>query len=330
MTSDVLGAVSNPSKTAPRTGSTVEPAPPGPARRGRKRRGQREGYVFLSPWILGASLLTLGPMVASLYLSFTDYNLFESPHWIGLSNYRHMFTTDAHFWASVRVTLRYVLISVPLQLAIALGVAILLNRPRKGLGLYRSAFYAPSLLGASVSLALVWKAMFASGGSVSRVMGAIGIHNGGWTDNPDYALYAIIALSLWQFGAPMVIFLAGLKQIPRDLYEAAALDGAGPMRQFRSVTLPMLSPVLLFNLVLGFIHAFQSFTSAFVISGGRGGPSDSTLLYTLYLYQRGFTNFQMGYASAMAWLLLVVVAVVTAGLFATARRWVFYAGQEKS
>jgi len=302
----------------------------GPVRPRRPRpRSQRSAYLFLSPWILGALLLTIGPMVASLYLSFTDYNLFESPHWVGLDNYRRLFTEDAHFWASVRVTLRYVLISVPLQLAIALAVAVLLNRPRKGLGFYRSAFYAPSLLGASISLALAWKAIFATGGTVPEILAKVGIHTGGWTDSPRYALYAVIALALWQFGAPMVIFLAGLKQIPRDLYEAASLDGAGPLRQFWSVTLPMLTPVLLFNLVLGIIHAFQAFTGAYVISGGRGGPSDSTLLYTLYLYQRGFTDFKMGSASAMAWLLLLVIGLVTAALFASSRRWVFYAGEDR-
>ena len=256
------------------------PAVAAPPRR-RRARSQRSAYLFLAPWILGALLLTIGPMVASLYLSFTDYDLFESPRWVGLENYRRLFTQDAHFWAAVRVTLRYVLLSVPLQLAVALGVALLLNRPRKGVGFYRSAFYAPSLLGASISLALAWRALFATGGTVPRVLGAIGIDTGGWTDSPRYAIYAVIALAVWQFGAPMVIFLAGLKQIPGDLYEAAAIDGAGPIRRFWSVTVPMLSPVLLFNMVLETIHAFQAFTGAYVISGGRGGPSDSTLLYTL-------------------------------------------------
>ncbi|MCM0622772.1 carbohydrate ABC transporter permease [Nocardioides bruguierae] len=293
-----------------------------------RRRPQRSAYLFLLPWILGAVLLTIGPMVTSLYLSFTDYDLFSSPSWVGFDNYQRLFTEDPRFWASVRVTLTYVLVSVPLQLAIALGVALLLNRPRRGIGFYRSALYAPSLLGASISLALAWKALFSTGGTVPNLLASIGLDTGGWTDDPDLAIYAVVALTLWQFGAPMVIFLAGLKQIPRDLYEAAALDGAGKVRQFFSVTLPMLTPVLLFNLVLGIIHAFQSFTGPYVISNGRGGPGDSTLVYTLYLYQRGFTDFRMGTASAMAWLLLLAIAVVTALLFATSRRWVFYAGEE--
>ncbi len=291
------------------------------------RRDQGAAYLFLSPWIIGATLLTVGPMLASLYLSLTDYDLFDPPKWVGLNNYLVMFTQDDRFWAAVGTTMRYVLLSVPLKLVLALAVAMLLNRPRRGGGLYRSAFYAPSLLGASVSLALVWRAMFASGGTVDRVLAAVGVNTGGWVDQPQYALLALVALGAWQFGAPMVIFLAGLKQIPRELYEAAAIDGAGPLRRLVSVTLPMLSPVILFNLVLETIHAFQAFTGAFVVSGGRGGPSDSTLLYTLYLYQRGFTDFRMGYASAMAWVLLVVVAAVTVLLFRGARGLVFYAGE---
>lgn len=296
------------------------------ARRTRRRR-DRAAYVFLSPWIIGAGLLTVGPMLASLYLSFTDYDLFDAPKWVGLANYRRMFTEDDRYWHAVTTTLEYVAVSVPLKLGLALAVAMLLNRKRRGTGFYRSAFYAPSLLGASVSVALVWRAMYGDHGVVGRVLGAFGLHTGSMVDQPRYALLTVIALAVWQFGAPMVIFLAGLKQVPQDLYEAAELDGAGPVRRFFSVTLPMLSPVLLFNLVLETIHAFQSFTAAFVISSGRGGPSDSTLLYTLYLYQRGFNDFRMGYASAMAWVLLLAVALITALLFASAGKWVFYAGE---
>lgn len=300
----------------------------GPRARPRRRR-QGAAYVFLSPWVLGAALLTVGPMLVSLYLSFTDYDLFNSPKWVGFDNYVRMFTEDDRYWHAVTTTLEYVAVSVPIKLGLALAVAMLLSRPRRGTGFYRSAFYAPSLLGASVSVALVWRAMYGDGGVAGRVFGAFGWHPGSLIDQPKYALLTVIALGVWQFGAPMVIFLAGLKQVPQDLYEAAALDGAGRVRRFFSVTLPMLSPVLLFNLVLETIHAFQSFTSAFVISSGRGGPSDSTLLYTLYLYQRGFTEFRMGYASAMAWVLLVVVAGITALLFASAGRWVFYAGEDR-
>jgi multiple sugar transport system permease protein len=298
------------------------------SRRARRRGEGRAAALLLTPWAAGALLLTLGPAVVSLYLSFTDYNLFNPPHWVGLRNYTTMFTNDPRYWDAVRVTTQYVVLVVPIKLAAALAVALLLNRRRRGIGFYRSAFYAPSLLGASVAVALVWRALFSTGGTVDRLLSDIGVHTGGWIDQPQYAVYTLVILGAWQFGAPMVIFLAGLKQIPPDLYEAAAIDGAGRLRRLWSVTLPLLSPVLLFNLVLETIHAFQSFTAAFVISSGRGGPSDATLLYTLYLYQRGFNDFRMGYASAMAWVLLVVVALITVLLFRSANRWVFYAGEE--
>ena len=275
-------------------------------------RSQGVAYLFLGPWLLGAIGLTVAPMVVSLYLSFTDYDLFNSPRWVGFDNYAKLFGDDPRYLHSVGVTLRYVAWSVPLKLVLALAVALLLNSLRgKGQAFFRSAFYAPSLLGASVGLALAWRAIFDT-----------------WVDTPDHALLTIVLLSAWQFGAPMVIFLAGLQQIPRDLVDAAAVDGAGWWRRLWSVTLPMLSPVLFFNLMLETIHAFQAFTQAFVVSGGRGGPADSTLFYTLYLYERGFTEFRMGYASAMAWVLLVAIAVITAVLFRTSRYWVFY-GDER-
>ncbi|WP_230394707.1 carbohydrate ABC transporter permease [Plantactinospora alkalitolerans] len=309
------------------------PATPGdgatPARPRNRRNQPGIAYLFLSPWVCGALLLTVGPMLASLYLSFTDYDLFTSPEWVGLENYKRLFTDDARFLASAKVTAAYVLISVPLKLAAALTVALLLNRNRRGQGFYRSAFYAPSLLGTGVAIALVWRAMFTDSGVVDSATGVFGWDTGGWINEPDYALYVLIILAIWQFGAPMVIFLAGLKQIPTELYDAAAVDGSGRWRTFRSVTLPMLSPIILFNLVLETIHAFQAFTPAFIVSGGRGGPSNSTLFYTLYLYERGFSQFRMGYASAMAWLLLLVIAIITAVFFGTSRRWVFYSGEDR-
>jgi multiple sugar transport system permease protein len=291
---------------------------------GRRPKRQREGaaWVFLSPWVLGASVLTLLPMAVSLYLSFTDYNLFDPPHWVGLRNYTQMFTEDPRYWRSVLTTVTYVVIAVPLQLALALVVALALKSMKRGKASYRSAFYAPSLLGASMSIALVWRAVFNDGGTVDNLLGT-----GGWVNRPGWALLAVALLTVWQFGAPMVIFLAGLQQIPAELYEAAAVDGAGRWRQFRSVTVPMLSPVLFFNLVLQTIQAFQVFTPAFAVSAGKGGPADSTLVYTMYLYDRGFVASHMGYASAMAWVLLLVIGVVTAVLFRTSRSWVFYASE---
>jgi len=301
----------------------------GERRTGRPPRRERQGaaWVFLSPWVLGASVLTLLPMAVSLYLSFTDYNLFDPPSWIGLRNYVQMFTEDPRMLRSVGNTLLYVLIAVPLQLALALGTAVALKSMKRGRNFYRSAFYAPSLLGASMSVALVWRAIFNDGGTVDNLLSGAGVHIGGWVNQPGWALLAVALLTVWQFGAPMVIFLAGLQQIPQDMYEAAAVDGAGRWRKFISITLPMLSPVLFFNLVLQTIQSFQVFTPAFAISSGRGGPADSTLFYTLYLYERGFTASHMGYASAMAWVLLVAIALVTAVLFRTSRSWVFYANE---
>nr|WP_253778321.1 sugar ABC transporter permease [Goodfellowiella coeruleoviolacea] len=302
---------------------------PGGTRGSRRDRGG-VAYLFLTPWLIGAIGLTVAPMVVSLYLSFTDYDLFNDPQWVGLANYREMFTGDRRYLQAVGVTLRYVVVSVPLKLLLALAVALLLHSLRgRGQAFYRSAFYAPSLLGASVGLALAWRSIFDRGGPVAGALGVFGIDTPSWVDDPGYALWAIVLLSAWQFGAPMVIFLAGLQQIPPDLLDAASVDGAGWWRRLVSVVLPMLSPVLFFNLVLETIHAFQAFTQAFVVSSGRGGPADSTLFYTLYLYERGFADFRMGYASAMAWVLLVAIAVITAVLFRTSRLWVFY-GDEGS
>ncbi|MDQ1021643.1 carbohydrate ABC transporter permease [Streptomyces afghaniensis] len=290
----------------------------------RRPKREREGaaWAFLSPWVLGAIVLTLLPMAVSLYLSFTDYDLFTPPKWVGLRNYVQMFTEDPRYWRSVVTTVTYVVIAVPLQLALALVVALALKGMKRGKAFYRSAFYAPSLLGASMSIALVWRAVFNDGGTVDNLLGT-----GGWVNKPGWSLLAVALLTVWQFGAPMVIFLAGLQQIPAELYEAAAVDGAGKWRQFLSVTVPMLSPVLFFNLVLQTIQAFQVFTPAFAVSAGKGGPADSTLVYTMYLYDRGFVASHMGYASAMAWVLLLVIGVVTAVLFRTSRSWVFYASE---
>lgn len=307
---------------------TNRPAPgetPGrPAAAKRRARGETlAGYLFMSPWIAGFLLLTAGPMLASLYLAFTDYNLFDTPNWIGFENFTEMFG-DARWQKSVEVTTSYVLVGTPLKLAAALAVALLLNKPRRGQGFYRAAFYAPSLVGASVSIAIVWRALFSDGAVVDRTQQIFGIDVGGWIGDPDLVIYALVALTVWQFGAPMVIFLAGLKQVPRELYEAAQVDGAGVWRRFRSITLPMISPVLFFNLLLETIHSFQIFASAYVVTNSKCGPADAGLVYTCYLYEQGWTNLRMGYASAMAWMLLLAVGLVTAVLFWSQRRWVHY------
>lgn len=297
---------------------------PSPSRLGATLRRNGAGYLFLAPWLLGFFLLTLGPALASLYLSFTDFDLLTTPEFVGAQNYVRMVTADPKFIASMKVTLLYVVLSVPLKLAFALGVAMLLNRGMRGLPAYRAIFYLPSLLGTSVAIAVLWRQLFASDGLVNNLLAQVGIEGPSWISNPNYSLYTLVVLSVWQFGSPMIIFLAGLRQIPADMYEAASLDGASPARQFRRITLPLLSPVIFFNLVIQTIEAFKAFTPAFIISGGSGGPINSTLFYTLYLYQEAFGYFRMGYASALAWVLVVIIAIFTAISFLTTKYWVHY------
>jgi multiple sugar transport system permease protein len=288
----------------------------------RRRRQDRVGYLFLLPWF-GGMLFLIIPFFASLYLAFTDYDLITPPRWSGLGNFRTMLG-DATLHQSLRVTFVYTLVSVPLSLAVALGLAMVLDRGVRGLAVYRSVYYLPSLLGGSVAIVMLWRYLFGYNGVVNHALALIGIHGPGWTSDPHYALSTLILLHVWTFGAPMVIFLAGLRQIPAMYYEAAAMDGASWLRQFRSITLPLLSPIIFFNLVQSLIASFQTFTQGYVMSGGSGGPAGSTLFYNLYLYQKGFGEFDMGYASAMAWLLLVIIAGFTGVNFLAARYWVFY------
>ena len=282
------------------------------------------GYLFLLPWFIGFFGLTVGPIFTSFYLSFTDFDLLTPARWVGIDNYLRMFTNDRNFAASMRVTFFFVIFSVPLKLAFALGVAVLLNRGMKGLPLYRALFYLPSLLGASVAIAILWRQIFARDGLVNDVLSVFGIVGPSWISNPNYSLWTLIILSIWQFGSPMIIFLAGLRQIPQDMYEAASLDGASKWRQFVKITLPLLTPVVFFNAIIQTIEAFKSFTPAFIISGGSGGPVNSTLFYTLYLYNEAFSFFRMGYASALAWVLLLLVGLFTAFSFLTSKYWVHY------
>ncbi|GIF20850.1 multiple sugar transport system permease protein [Actinoplanes tereljensis] len=288
----------------------------------RKRRPDRAAYLFLLPWLIGI-VFTVGPFAVSLYLAFTDYNLLTAPRWSGWDNIREMIG-DATLHQSLRVTAIYTLVSVPLSLAAALAVAMVLQRGVRGLSIYRSVYYLPSLLGSSVAIVMLWRYLFGYQGVVNRFLGWFGIQGPGWTSDPHFALSTLILLHVWTFGAPMVIFLAGLKQIPVMYYEAAAMDGASAWRQFRSVTLPLLSPIIFFNLVQSMIASFQTFTQGYVMSGGTGGPAESTLFSNLYLYQKGFGELDMGYASSMAWLLLVIIGGFTAVNFLAARYWVFY------
>lgn len=288
-----------------------------------ERGDTKAAMLFLAPWFIGLFCITIGPMIASFVLSFTDYDLLQAPQWVGLDNIARM-VDDQRLHQSLRVTFAYVALSVPMQLAAALALALVLDRGLRGLALYRSVFYLPSLMGGSVAIAILWRQVFGTDGLVNQALGLVGIEGQGWVSHPDTALGTLMILNVWTFGAPMVIFLAGLRQIPEMYYEAAAIDGAGTLRRFRSVTLPLLTPIIFFNLVLQIIGAFQSFTQAYIVSGGTGGPVDSTLFSTLYLYQRGFGALDMGYASAVAWLLLVIVAAMTAINFSAAKFWVFY------
>ena len=287
-------------------------------------RAEAAGYLFLLPWLAGFFGLTLGPALASLYLSFTDFDLVRDPRWLGAANYVRIATADPKFTAAMRVTFLYVGLAVPLKLTFALAIAMLLNKGIRGLPIYRAMFYLPSLLGASVAIAVLWRQLFAGNGLVNQVLAPFGIEGPSWISNPDYSLYTLVALSVWQFGSPMIIFLAGLRQIPKDVYEAAAIDGVGWGRRFWNITLPLLTPVVFFNAIVQTIDAFKAFTPAFIISAGTGGPIDSTLFYTLYLYQEAFAYFRMGYASALAWILVLIIAAFTAFSFLTSRYWVHY------
>lgn len=280
------------------------------------------GYSFILPWLLGFIFFVLGPMIASLYFSFTNYDLLSSPKWVGFKNYIYMFTQDPRYWNSLKVTFEFVLISVPLKLAFALMVAMLFVKPRKGVGIYRTIYYIPSLVGGSVAVAVMWRQLFGNDGAINHALTLFGIHGPNWLLDPNTSIWTLILLVTWQFGSPMLIFLAGLKQIPHELYEASNVDGANSFTKFFKITLPMLSPIIFFNLVMQMISGFMTFTQSFMVT--QGGPLDSTLFYAVYLYDTAFSNFQMGYASAMAWVLLIIIAVFTAIVFKTSKSWVYY------
>lgn len=283
-------------------------------------------YVFMLPWLIGFLVLTLGAFLFTIYLAFTHYDMLTSPEWVGVSNFKEMLG-DKLFLTALKVTALFVLISVPLRLIFSLLVAILLNQDIKGIGIYRTFFYIPSLIGTSVGVAIMWRSIFSGDGLINQALNGIGLTGlPAWVSNPHYALYVIVLLSIWQFGAEMIIFLAGLKQIPVTLYEAASIDGASKIRSFVHVTFPMLTPMIFFNLVMGTINAFMIFTQGYIITSG--GPINSTLFYILYLYQQGFQYFHMGYASAMAIVFLFIVAVCAGFLFLTSKFWVHYEGTE--
>lgn len=281
------------------------------------------GYLLLSPWLFGFLLMWLIPAVISMYYSFTNFNLLNVPEFIGISNYTRIFTQDDTFGQALKVTFVYVLFLVPLRLSFALFVAMLLNKKHKCLGLYRTLYYVPSIIGGSIAVSIVWKQLFGNKGVVMSLLSLFGIEQKvSFLGNPSTALGVIIIMGVWQFGSSMLIFLSALKQIPYSLYESAMVDGAKPWKMFTRITLPMLTPTIFFNLILQIINGFRVFTESYVITDG--GPMDSTLSYVLYLYRRAFTYFDMGYSCALAWVLVLIIAVFTVVLFKTQNNWVHY------
>ena len=285
------------------------------------------GYLLLLPWILGLVIFFLGPIIASAYLSFTDYDVMSPPKFVGLANFAKAFFDDKQFWPSLGRTFYYAIIVVPVGLLGSLGLAILLNQGIKGTNLFRTFFFIPSLTPA-VALALLWTwLLHPQIGPINVALGAIGIEGPGWLSSKEWALPALMLISLWAAlgGNTMLIFLAGLQGVPQELYEAAELDGAGRWARFRNVTLPLISPTMLFNLILGVIGALKVFTLAFVAT--QGGPSYATWFYALHIYRQAFEYFRMGYGSALAWIFVVVLLVFTYLQMNWSRRWVYYGGE---
>ena len=293
-----------------------------------ERRNLRNGLLFVSPYIVGFLAFSLYPLVASVYYSFCQFNAIQPPVWIGFENFDNLFFHDPVFWKSVQNTLYYTVVSVPLGLAISIGLAMLLDFPLRGMAIYRTIFFLPTIVPV-VASAFLWLWVFnPESGLLNGLLRQIfGVSGPGWMADELWAKPSLILMSFWSIGGAIVIFLAGLADVPAVLHEVASLDGAGPWRRFRHVTLPMLTPTILFNLVMGLITSFQFFTQAFVMTAGTGGPADSTLFYALYLYKNAFQYFRMGYASAMAWMLFVVILSATLAVFMTSKRWVYYHGE---
>lgn len=292
------------------------------------RQARREAiafYLCISPWIVGFLTFVLGPMVASFWISFTEWDLLSPARWIGLRNYQRMVTRDPLFWQSLKVTTMYTAAYVPTELIGSLSIALLMNQRVRGISVFRTIFYLPSVL-SGVAFVVVWMwLLHPEAGLINASLRMIGIHGPRWLADPDWALWALWMMSLWGLGRAAVIYLAGLKNVPRELHEAAAIDGANAWQSFRHVTIPMLTPTIFFNLVLSVISTFQTFTSAFVATDG--GPLDSTLFYVLYLYRQAFQYFKMGYASAMAWVLFAIVLILTWLIVRSAGSWVYYEGE---
>ncbi|NMB46596.1 MAG: sugar ABC transporter permease [Firmicutes bacterium] len=283
-----------------------------------------QGVLFALPWFIGSAIFLIGPMLASLFMSFTDWDIVRQPEWIGVSNYARMFLQDNLFWKSLGVTTLYAALSVPLELIVAMLLALLLNRKIRGVGLYRTIYYLPSIL-SGVAVALLWMWIFnPEFGLLNHVLGWFGIPPLQWLYDSKWVIPSFAIMRLWSVGGGMIIYLAGLQGIPTELYEAAEIDGAGAMHKFLRVTLPMMSPIILYNLVLGIINSMQSFANAYIMTDG--GPNNASLFYVLYLYRNAFQYFRMGYASSLAWVLFLYILLLTLLIFRKSEAWVYYEG----
>lgn len=292
------------------------------AKQARRFKEYSLGYMFIMPWLAGFLAFMLWPFIYSFYLALTDYRFSADYSFVGLGNFAELFASDERFHKSLWVTTKLVLLAVPLKLAFSLGIAILLNKGISGLSFYRTVYYLPSIIGGSVAVAIMWVQIFGRGGLINVLLQPFGIAGKDWIFNPDSALYTIVVLMVWQFGSTMLIFLAGLKQVPKEMYEAVSLDGAGRWQQFRHITLPFISPVIFFNLIMQTIQTFQTFTQGYVIT--KGGPVDETLFLVIYIYQQAFSSLKMGYAQAISWVLLGMIGVATVIHFIASRYWVHY------
>lgn len=290
------------------------------------RKKNKIGLLYVMPWVIGFFIFTVYPFLNSLYISFTDYTMVTAPKFIGLGNYKELFK-DKDFLNSLIATFKYAIMTVPLALAFALFIAVVLNFKLKGINFFRTAYYIPSILGGNVAISVLWKFLFTGDGLINQVIGIFGINPLPWLSDPNLAMIVVALLRVWQFGSSMIIFLAALQNIPLELYEAAEVDGASKVTQFFKITLPLITPSLFFNLVMGMVGAFQEFNSAYLITGG--GPLKATEFTSLMIYNYSFKFFRMGYASAMSWILFIVIMVFTAIIFMTQNKWVYYADEGK-
>ena len=286
------------------------------------RKYRNIGLLYIAPWLLGFAAFQFYPFITSLFYSFTDLRLFKVPGFIGIKNFLYMFTLDPDFFQSLKVTFIYVLYAVPAKIAFSLLVAVILNQKLRGINFYRTVYYLPSILGGSVAVAILWRTLFMSQGIVNVGLAQLHIPPVDWLGNPNFALFTISLLPVWQFGSSMVLFLAGLKQIPNELYEAGKVDGATTIQMFFRITLPQLTPIVFFNLIMQMVNAFQEFTTAFIIT--NGGPMKATYLYGMMVYQNGFEFFKMGYASAQSWVLFIIIILFTAMIFKSSPLWIHY------